>query len=75
MEGPTVMAVPVSVGQGLTFGQPQALFEGRHWPGNSQYDVSADGQRFLFSERASDEESKIRVVLNWHEEFRDREQD
>ncbi len=42
---------------------------------SGDYDVSADGQRFLFSERRLDEEQKIRVALNWYEEFRGREQD
>ena len=41
-----------------------------HW----EYDVSADGQRFVVRELGQ-EPPVIRVVQNWHEEFRDREQD
>ena len=40
------------------------------------YDVSSDG-RFVLVEDAGGEEARppsIRVVLNWYEEFRDREQ-
>jgi serine/threonine-protein kinase len=74
----TMMAVPVSTGQGLTLGQPQRLFESADlifrnlpWP---QYDVSADGQRFLTSTPVQeDTPPTIRIVQNWHEEFRDRE--
>ena len=42
------------------------------------YDVSPDGNRFLlvlFEPEAEASAAKIRVVQNWHEEFRDREQD
>ena len=41
-----------------------------------EYDVSADGQRFVVAQPVGEvSEPKIRVVQNWHEEFRDREQD
>lgn len=75
----TMMAVPVSTDQGFTAGQPQELFSSADlvsqtsWP---EYDVSADGQRFLtstpyFGEGA--EPSRIRIVENWYEEFRERQ--
>ena len=41
------------------------------------YDVSGDG-RFVLVDTAESEEAKppsIHVVENWHEEFRDRDQD
>ena len=42
------------------------------------YDVSADGQRFILAERVGEggeaPEPSIRVVMNWYEEFRGREQ-
>jgi len=74
------MAVPVSTDQGLTFGQPQALFEGVSLGTagrGAQYDVSADGQRFVTAEpvEGGDENAgaaKIRIVENWSEEFRKR---
>ena len=42
-----------------------------------QYDVSADGQRFLLAEPVGEDtaEPAIRVVQNWFAEFKDREQD
>jgi hypothetical protein len=52
------------------------LFEGRYegavgWFGYANYDVSADGQRFLMIR--SEEEpapTRIHVVLNWAEELK-----
>lgn len=74
-----MMAVPASTGQRLTLGKPELLFEsadldfrGLAWP---QYDVSADGQRFLTSTPvAGDVDITIHIVENWYEEFRDRQQ-
>jgi Tol biopolymer transport system component len=79
-EDTRLMAVPVEAGEGLTLGRPQRLFEsadlmfrGNAWP---QYDVSADGQRFLTSTPVDrDVPPALRIVLNWHEQFRDRERD
>ena len=81
VEGGTLMAVSVSSELGFTRGQPQPLFEA---PGLAPvqidlggYDVSADGQRFLTIapiEGNETEPPKIRLVQNWYEEFRDREQ-
>ena len=40
------------------------------------YDVSADGERFVLTEPVGgDAPSTIRVVQNWYEEFRDPNQD
>ena len=61
-------------------GQPQLLFESddlRSPSGAPTYDVSADGQRFVTITPVEEETSappKIRVVENWYEEFREREQ-
>ena len=45
----------------------------------AQYDVSPAGQRFILAEvvgeGAEASEPSIRVVMNWFEEFRHREQD
>jgi len=75
------MAVSVSTGKGFTVGQPQVLFENLNLGGgdpSAQYDVSADGQRFVTVAPVADgdetEAPSIRVVQNWYEEFRDREQ-
>ena len=82
VEGDTLMAVSVSTEPTFALGQPQPLFESPDPnPADAlrQYDVSADGQRFLtiaLAEADGDEISRptIRVVENWYEEFRDREQ-
>jgi hypothetical protein len=75
------MAVPVSRTPTLTLGRPQRLFASRDlyrvlaYP---SYDVSADGQRIMtIAPVEGDQEEaaspKIRIVMNWYEEFRDRE--
>jgi hypothetical protein len=40
---------------------------------DAEYDVTADGQRFVVPEPVGESSSPIRVVLNWYEEFRVRE--
>ncbi|MDA1236314.1 MAG: hypothetical protein O3A53_16140 [Acidobacteria bacterium] len=84
----TLMSVSVSTGQGVTLGQPRPLFQSnglRSANSPPTYDVSPDGQRFVTiaslgeiqpgaSEQGEPEPPKIRIVLNWAEEFRDREQ-
>ena len=82
VEESTLMAVSVSTEQGFVLGQPQRLFESEDLRagayGGPQYDIAADGQRFLTTTPAEDENASpptIRVVENWYEEFRDREQD
>lgn len=66
-----LMAVPIRGGAALEIGTPAALFDARIGVnfGDSrgdrqQYDVSADGQRFLIN-MVSSEPSPITVVLNW----------
>ena len=67
-----LMAVPIK-GQGRTaeFGTPQRLFEITRTPGaGGAYDVSVDGQRFLFNKAVEDTgPSPITVVLNWTSGF------
>jgi serine/threonine protein kinase/Tol biopolymer transport system component len=82
VEESTLMAVSVSTEQGFILGKPERLFESedlqRRAYAAPDYDVSADGQRFLTTAPADDENAAppaIRVVQNWYEEFRDREQD
>ena len=82
VEESTLMAVSVSTDQGFILGQPQRLFESEDLVANvfgrKRYDVSADGKRFLTIAPAEDENAAppvIRVVENWYEEFKDREQD
>ncbi len=82
VEGDTLMAVSVSTESAITLRQPQRLFEA---PGfaiagagaGGGYDVSADGERFLTIapvEGADAAPPTIRIVENWYEEFRDRDQ-
>ncbi len=81
-EGLTLMSVSVSTEQGFTLGQPQMLFESDALTSNfsTTYDVSADGQRFVMTMTVGDGDDgemappSIRIVQNWYEEFRDREQ-
>ncbi len=84
VEDRTLMVVSVSTEQGFTLGQPQMLFASpnlaRGVIGGHSYDVSADGQRFVMTAAAQEGDDakaappSIRIVENWYEEFRDREQ-
>jgi hypothetical protein len=78
------MAVPVSTDGAFTRGRPQILFEaeglGAPWRfrvGTPNYDVSVDGQRFLTPLPSTEEQPprSMRLVQNWVEGFRNREQD
>jgi hypothetical protein len=60
----------VSVGSGPEFsaGRPQVLFQG---PFLSDFDVSADGERFVMVQTDQDSAAnQIQVVLNWFEELK-----
>jgi len=82
VQGTALMVVSVSTGQGVTLGQPQQLFQSPELAvgaSSTSYDVSADSQRFIMVAPVEDDEAnaappKIRIVQNWYEEFRDREQ-
>ena len=80
VEGETLVAVSVSSGSSFSVGSTTQLFEHprlRPLVTYAPYDVSADGQPFILAELvgagADAPEPSIRVVQNWHEEFRDRE--
>jgi Tol biopolymer transport system component len=61
--GDLIMAVSVSTGGDFTVGVPVPLFRVE---GIEDYDVSADGSRFLVSEPAEKTpESRVRVIVNW----------
>ena len=66
------MAVPVKGEPTLEVGTPTVLFEVRFIPQGSavpyayhQYDVTADGQRFLLNAPLENPTVPITVVLNW----------
>ena len=72
------MAVPVTTTPSFSHGSPQKLFRWSGFEGQwkstdaakHQYDVTADGQRFVMVE-PRETPSAIRVVQNWFEEYRD----
>ena len=75
LEGVQLIAVTVNTDPDFSMGHTERLFRSGHLrPGNSHiYDVSPDGQRFVLPEPVEGgEPAKIRVVLNWYEEFRDK---
>jgi Tol biopolymer transport system component len=63
----TLMAVEVQTGSAFEAGAPKPLFRTqiRSTDTGSQYDVSADGQRFLINTIVPEEQSAITVVQNW----------
>ena len=77
-QGDTLMVVAVATTPSFSAGSPRELFqsmglrlEATNLP---NYDVSADGERFVFTEPVGgDAPSTARVILNWYEEFRDRD--
>ena len=70
--GEKMMAVAINTQSGFSASTPKVLFEGRYQTLTSStpnYDVSADGQRFLMLQ-ATEEPAQIDVVLNWSEELK-----
>jgi serine/threonine-protein kinase len=75
--GTRVLAVDVRTQPDLVVGTPRTLFEGPYvlsaiWDRN--YDVTADGQRFLMVRQADAGDSTVRlnIVVNWLEELKDK---
>ena len=76
VEGDTLIAVKVATNRGFSVEASERLFRSDYFQNSDShvYDVSADGQRFVIPDAAQGSEPpRIRVVLNWFEEFRDRE--
>jgi len=79
VEGSSLMAVRVATAPTLTISVAEKLFSDDHLIYGSRidqlnYDVTPDGQRFILRETGEGSSGvKIRVVQNWHEEFRGRE--
>ena len=72
--GNKMMAVSVATTPDVTLATPRVLFEGPYSFGSTialtNYDVSADGQRFLIprpqgTSAAADQPQSLTVVLNW----------
>lgn len=76
LEPGMLMSVPVRTTPDFSAAAPVPLFAhagfGNWWDAN--YDVSADGERFLLPQRVAGpgKERLIHVVQNWFEEFRNR---
>jgi eukaryotic-like serine/threonine-protein kinase len=76
--GNKMMAVGIITQPTFVAGKPKVLFEGQYQTNptmNANYDVSADGQRFLMLKPTSAQDSaptQINVVLNWFEELKQR---
>ncbi len=75
--GNKMMVVEISTEPSLKATAPQLLFEGSYMPsgtrpGFPEYDVTADGQRFVMVQPMEPESAptQINVVLNWFEELK-----
>ncbi len=74
--GDGMMTVDMKTQPTLRTGTPRQLFEDPYRrapnPNTAHYDVSADDQRFLMVQEASQEAeaSQLNVVLNWFEELK-----
>ena len=61
-----LVAVPVSTGSAFKAGAPVTLFDTHdHDPTDFDYDVSADGQRFLVSRLVQDDSRPVNIALDW----------
>ena len=79
VQNSTLLAVSVSRDPGFSVSSATRLFEHPSLTTGSglpRYDVSSDGRRFIVVKPVvAASEPSIRVVPNWYEEFRAREQD
>ena len=70
--GNKMMAVSVSTPPGVALAAPRVLFEQRYLYGSTialtNYDVSADGQRFLVV-KSDSAVAQLSMVLNWFSEI------
>ncbi len=70
--GNKMMAAPINTQQGFSAGTPKMLFQGQYVTlANStpNYDVTADGQKFLML-KSTVQPTQINVVVNWVEELK-----
>ena len=74
--GDKMMAVDVSTQPSFSVGKPRMLFRGPYMPSvsaSANYDVSADGQRFVMIKPIEQEQAaptQINIVQNWFEELK-----
>jgi serine/threonine-protein kinase len=72
-----MMVVDTTTHPGFTHTAPRVLFQGHYVPGVgsgahwANYDVTADGERFVMVREAKDRDvARFDVILNWHETLR-----
>jgi eukaryotic-like serine/threonine-protein kinase len=76
LTGDRMMAVNVTTTPALTIGPPRRLFDGNYFIESAtgsprpQYDVTADGRRFVMLQVDRASAAEIVVVQNWFEELR-----
>jgi hypothetical protein len=66
-----LLSVAIEAGEDFRAGRPEELFRGpytRDSFGMANFDVSADGQRFLMVQGEIDERARLTVVVNWFAE-------
>ena len=67
-----MMSVRVDLATGAP-GIPSQILQGSYRYGTKNYDVTADGQRFLMVKPRTEEEGReVVVVLNWFEVLKER---
>jgi hypothetical protein len=71
-EADALITVPVRVTPEFAPGPAARVFSNSMWHTwfEANYDVSADGMRFLLPERLSGQDHVIHLVQNWFAEFR-----
>ena len=73
--GNSVISVPLETALAFRAGQPTELFTGAFAPdgfGNHNYDVTADGERFVMVLQETSLTERVYIVLNWFEELKQR---
>jgi len=73
VEDDALMVVQVGQGERLSVSAPDLLFRSAAFgtSPHAHYNVSSDGRRFILAEYTDRNSTRIRVVQNWYEEFRD----
>ena len=76
IDGRRMMAVDVTTDPAFRIGPPRALFEGQYRTGPffANYDVTADGKRFLMVQDSGPPPSRLHVVLRWTDGLNRRQQ-
>ena len=70
-----MMVIRIETGPAFTYEKPHVLFSGSYIRAFRNFDISADGKRFLMIKEATpilepSARDEITVVLNWTEELK-----